>query len=124
MPNPAVVRWLGIGSVKCAVGMLARMQPGSYRILVYDYVPDIMELRGPHRPGHLENIREHVDSGAVLIAGAVGDPPHGGSIVFADVPDEVIEGFVANDPYVAAGLVSSWRIVPWTVVATAWTAAG
>jgi uncharacterized protein YciI len=33
----------------------------------------------------------------------------------ADSP-AVVEAFVAKDPYVASGLVTRWRIRPWTVV--------
>jgi len=43
-------------------------------------------------------------------------PPTWGAIAFAvDDPAEV-EAFVEADPYVAAGLVTSWRVEPWTVV--------
>lgn len=99
--------------------MLRTMRPGAYKILFYDYVPDIVDRRDPHRPGHLANIEAHVGRGEVVIAGAVGVPPHAGLIVFADVDDAVIEAFVAADPYQAAGLIVAWRIEPWTVVATA-----
>ncbi len=100
-------------------GMLARMKPGQYRILIYDYVPDIVERRDPFRPGHLDNIARHVADGAVVVAGAVGVPPHSGHIVFGAVDDAVIDAFVAADPYMAAGLITGWRVEPWTVVAAA-----
>lgn len=99
--------------------MLARMNPGQYRILIYDYVPDIVDRRDPYRPGHLANIAAHVASGAVVIAGAVGVPPHSGHIVFADVDDATISAFVAADPYMTAGLITAWRVEPWAVVAVA-----
>lgn len=95
------------------------MNAGQYRLLMYDYVPDILERRDPHRPGHLDNIARHVERGEVVAAGAVGSPPHAGHIVFAQVGDEVIDRFVRDDPYVAAGLVTAWRVEPWTVVAAA-----
>lgn len=95
------------------------MNPGQYRILIYDYVSDIVERRDPYRPGHLENISAHVASGDVVLAGAVGVPPHSGHIVFADVDDAVIAAFVAADPYMGAGLITSWRVEPWMVVAVA-----
>lgn len=99
--------------------MLLPMQPGRYKILTYDYVPDIVERRDPYRPGHLANIDAHVADGTVVIAGAVGEPVHGGSIVFADVDDGVIAKFVAADPYMAAELITAWRVEPWNVVAAA-----
>ncbi len=95
------------------------MVPGAYRILVYTYVDDIVDRRDPFRPGHLANIADAVTAGHVVIAGAVGTPPHSGHIVFADVADSVIEAFVAADPYMSAGLITAWRVEPWTVVATA-----
>lgn len=93
------------------------MKPGQYRLLVYDYVPDIVERRDPYRPGHLENINRHVADGLVVAAGAVGTPPHAGHIVFGEVSDTVIDAFVAADPYMEAGLITAWRVEPWTVVA-------
>jgi uncharacterized protein YciI len=48
------------------------------------------------------------------MGGAVGDPPHGGMIVFREAQDA--EEFVSIDPYVENGLVERWRVEPWTVV--------
>jgi uncharacterized protein YciI len=84
-----------------------------HHILFYDYVADIAERRTPHREGHLARIRE---SSAILMAGALGDPPHGAAIVFRGALPEEIEEFVAGDPYVQADLVPAWRIEPWNVV--------
>ncbi len=46
---------------------------------------------------------------AITQAGALGDPPTGAAIVFHDVDADAIEAFVQRDPYVQAGLVTSWR---------------
>ncbi len=47
---------------------------------------------------------------------ALGDPPSGGLLMFdVDGPDAV-EAFVRADPYVASGLVTAWRVEPWSVV--------
>lgn len=48
------------------------------------------------------------------MAGAVGDPPTGGLLVFRDGAD--VEAFRRDDPYVAAELVTAWRVQPWNVV--------
>jgi uncharacterized protein YciI len=88
--------------------------PKTLQILRYEYVPDIVERRGEHRPAHLEMIQAFHADGRLEIAGAVGDPPSHALLVFRDV--ESAEAFAADDPYVAAGLVTSRSIEPWNVV--------
>lgn len=95
------------------------MASGPHLILFYDYVADVLERRPPHREAHLARIREWAADGRIVMAGALGDPPTGAAIVFADMPVADIEGFADGDPYVTAGLVAARRIVPWTVVASA-----
>lgn len=87
-----------------------------HRILFYDYVEDILERRGPYREAHLAGIRAEREAGRVVMAGALGDPPHGAVIVFGDVERDAIEAFARSDPYVKAGLVAAWRVEPWNVV--------
>ncbi|HEY8638202.1 MAG TPA: YciI family protein [Solirubrobacteraceae bacterium] len=86
-------------------------------LLLYDYVEDIVERRAPHREAHLALVARWHDEGRIVIAGATGAPPSGAAIAFAvDDPAEV-DAFTDEDPYVAAGLVTDRRVVPWTVVA-------
>jgi uncharacterized protein len=81
--------------------------------LFYDYVENILERRAPHREAHLARIKA---SGAITLAGALGDPPTGALIVFdVDDPAEV-EEFAENDPYVLEGLVTQRRVVPLAAV--------
>jgi hypothetical protein len=98
--------------------MLRHVEPGRHLVLFYDYVEDIVERRAPHRPAHLALLEDQKDSGDVVAAGALGDPPTGAAIVFATESENDVTAFVEQDPYVQAGLVTSWRIVPWTVVVT------
>jgi uncharacterized protein len=84
-------------------------------LLFYEYVPDIVERRGPFRDAHLERIRAARERGEVTLAGALGDPPHGAAIVFQVAPER-IQAFAREDPYVQAGLVAGWRIEPWNLV--------
>ncbi len=85
-------------------------------VLSYDYVADILDRRGPHRPGHLALIEQWNATGRLPLAGALGDPLRAGLLVF-DVGDpKVIDEFVAADPYVAEGLVSAYRVEPLTAV--------
>ncbi len=83
-------------------------------VLLYDYVPDMAERRTPHREEHLDLLGALRDAGDVRLGGALGDPPSGGLIVFTS--SDAAEAFVEADPYVAAGLVTAHRILPWTVV--------
>jgi uncharacterized protein YciI len=88
----------------------------AHHLLIYEYVADMAQRRGRHRAAHLERIRAQRDAGRVVLAGALGDPPHGGVIVFRGAPRQAIETFVADDPYMQAGLITGWRIEPWTLV--------
>jgi hypothetical protein len=83
-------------------------------VLFYEYVGDILERREPFRADHLAAIRAATEDGRILQAGPLGDPPHGAAIVFAD-PAEA-EAFAHADPYVTNGLVTGWRVEPWTLV--------
>jgi uncharacterized protein len=87
--------------------------PEQLHILFYEYVPDVVERRAPHREGHLALIRRWYDEGRIVIAGGLGDPPHAGLIVLrVEDPQAAAEEFVAEDPYQPAGLVTSWRVEP------------
>jgi uncharacterized protein len=89
--------------------------PGSYLMLLYEYVPDVVERRAPLREEHLRLLRLLREAGRVLMAGALGDPPTGAALVFVTDDPADVEAFVAADPYVANGLVTNWRILPWRV---------
>jgi len=88
--------------------------PELLQVLHYEYVPDIVERRKEHREAHLGLISRYHGDDRVVMAGAVGDPPHGGMIVFRDAGDA--ESFAGQDPYVEAGLVTRWHVEPWNVV--------
>lgn len=85
-------------------------------VLLYEYVEDAAERRGPYRPDHLALVRAWHEEGRILEAGALGQPPSGALIVFAVEDPAEVETFVAADPYVSGGIVTSHRVVPWTVV--------
>jgi hypothetical protein len=87
-----------------------------HHLLLYEYVDDMSERRGPHRGPHLERIKAEQQAGRVIMAGALGDPPTGAAIVFRDTVPEAIEAFVEADPYMRGGLITSWRVAPWTLV--------
>ena len=87
-----------------------------YWLLTYDYVDDILTRRAPLREAHLGLARGLHDRGALLMAGATGDPVEGALLVFTTEDQGVVEEFVAQDPYVREGLVTAWRIRRWNVV--------
>ena len=51
----------------------------------------------------------------MVLAGAF-DPPDGALLVFRAESASEVEAFARADPYVRNGLVTSWRVRPWTVV--------
>jgi uncharacterized protein len=87
-----------------------------HSLLFYDYVNDIVERRAPFREAHLTLAREVHEQGTLRMAGALTEPVDGAVFVFTTDDRSVVEGFVARDPYVQAGLVTAWRIRPWNVV--------
>lgn len=87
-----------------------------YFLLLYDYVDNVLERRAPHREAHLALVREYVDRGELVLAGAFADPVDGAALAFKVDKRTKVEDFVAHDPYVVQGLVTGWRIRPWTVV--------
>jgi uncharacterized protein YciI len=89
---------------------------GEHYLLLYDYVENVPELRGPYREAHLARIHAGQEAGTIVMAGALGDPPHGAAIVFTGVSRAEIEEFVRADPYVEAELVTKWYIERWNLV--------
>lgn len=88
----------------------------AHHLLLYTYVENMAQRRGPHRDAHLRHIQAAKDAGAIVMAGALGAEPTGGAMVWRGATNEQIEAFVAGDPYRAAGLVAAYRIEPWTLV--------
>lgn len=87
-----------------------------YSLLFYDYVDDIVERRAPFREEHLALAGKMREQGVLLMAGALTEPVDGAVLVFTTDDRSVVENFVARDPYVCNGLVTSWRIRSWNVV--------
>jgi uncharacterized protein YciI len=87
-----------------------------HHLLLYVYVEDMAERRGPHRDEHLRRIQVEKDGERIVMAGAIGDPINGGAMAWQGATREEIEAFVQGDPYLGAGLISSYRIEPWTLV--------
>jgi uncharacterized protein YciI len=84
--------------------------------LIYDVVDNFAERRMPFREAHLQLIRDAKARGELYMAGALGDPPDGGLLVFHAASASVVEAFAKADPYVNERLVTAWRVRPWNVV--------
>jgi uncharacterized protein YciI len=87
-----------------------------FHLLFYDYVEGAVERRAPHREEHLRLARESLARGELVMGGAFAEPVDGALLLFETDDPGVVEAFVRRDPYVAGGVVTSWRIRPWTVV--------
>lgn len=85
-------------------------------LLFYEFVPDYLARRAELRVEHLRLAWEANERGELLLAGALADPVDTGVLLFECATPEVIERFVAADPYFKRGLVKSYRIRPWTTV--------
>jgi uncharacterized protein YciI len=87
-----------------------------YYLLLYDYGENAVERRAPHRDAHLALAREWLGRGQLLMGGAFADPVDGAALLFRVSDASIVEEFVRSDPYVTSGLVTRWRVRPWTVV--------
>lgn len=85
-------------------------------LLLYRYVPDVLERRPQFRGAHLQYARASVDKGELLLAGAFADPVDGAALWFSAPSRDLVEDFARNDPYVRGGLVTEWKVRAWTTV--------
>ena len=85
-------------------------------LLFYDYVEDAVERRAPFRAEHLRLAQEALGRGELLMGGAFAEPVDGAVLLFRADDPSAVEAFVRRDPYVTSGVVTRWRIRPWTVV--------
>lgn len=83
-------------------------------LLSYATAPDYLERRAEHRAAHLALAWAASDRGELLLGGAVGNPPEEAMLLFTSAA--AAEAFAAADPYVAAGLITAWRVRPWATV--------
>ena len=86
-----------------------------YFALTYDVVDDFVNKRTPFRPAHLQAVRAAHECGQLVMAGALSEPAEA-LLIFRVNDKSIVEHFVTNDPYFKSGLVTAWRVRPWTVV--------
>ena len=85
-------------------------------LLFYQTSADYLERRARYREAHLALAWQAVARGELVLGGALADPVDGALLLFQGDSPAVAERFAAADPYVANGLVLSWRVRPWTTV--------
>jgi uncharacterized protein len=88
----------------------------AYFALFYEAVDDFIARRTPFREEHLRLAREARARGELLLAGALADPPAAALLIFQSGGPEAAQSFAYNDPYVKNGLITRWKVRPWTVV--------
>ena len=87
-----------------------------YYAMLYELVPDYLTRRSQYREEHLRLAQAAQRRGELVLAGAFADPADGALLVFRAPDASPVEAFARNDPYVIHGLVTRWRVRPWTVV--------
>lgn len=85
-------------------------------LLFYDVVPDYVTRRQPVRAAHFEYARPFIDRGELVLGGALADPTDSAVLLFRGETADVARAFAAADPYVQRGIVTGWRVRPWTTV--------
>jgi uncharacterized protein YciI len=100
-----------------AISSTTALQASQY-LLKYDYIPDVLEKRGPYREGHLGLAKKLIGEGKCLSGGPTGvvgmEVPTGALFIFTDA--DSAESFVREDPYVLNGIVTGHSIGEWNVV--------
>jgi len=89
-------------------------------LLTYTLAPDYLERRPAFRAAHLVWARAAIERGELLLGGAVagmhGEAPEQALLLFAGEDASAAEAFARDDPYVANGLVTAWRVLEWLTV--------
>lgn len=86
-------------------------------LLIYDLADTYLEKRGPFRKEHLAKAWEAQARGELVLGGALAAPVDGAIFLFRGETPAAADAFAKMDPYVANGLVKSWRVREWTTVA-------
>ena len=85
-------------------------------LLLYDLVDDYVDRRKPLRAAHLAHAKAFVDRGELVLGGALADPVDTAVLLFRGNTPDAATAFATADPYVRSGLVTRWRVRPWTTV--------
>ena len=86
-------------------------------LLIYSLSDDYLTRRTEFRAQHLALAWQAAERGELILAGALADPVDTGMFLFSGDSPAAAEAFANTDPYVANGLIKSWRVRQWTTVA-------
>ncbi|MEL6676378.1 MAG: YciI-like protein [Bacteroidota bacterium] len=87
----------------------------TYYLLFYRTVEGFIEKRQAHREAHLSWVRQAHENGDFMMGGALDEPDNEAVLLFRGDNPETAKAFAEGDPYVRAGLVTSWEVRPWRV---------
>jgi uncharacterized protein len=85
-------------------------------LLIYETAPDYLERRPAFRSVHLDLARAAEARGELVLGGALANPPDQAILLFKGPGPEAAEAFAKADPYVANGLIATWKVREWTTV--------
>lgn len=85
-------------------------------VLLYTLAPDYLDRRAALREQHLALAWEATEKHGLLLGGVLGDPVDAAMLLFEGEDGSEAEAFARRDPYVREGLVTAWRVRPWTTV--------
>jgi uncharacterized protein YciI len=85
-------------------------------LLIYDVSADYLERRATFRAEHLSLAWQAHERGELVLGGALAAPVDGAVLLFQGDSPAAAEAFAAADPYVRHGLVTRWRVRPWSTV--------
>ena len=87
-------------------------------LLRYDYIPEVLEKRGPYREEHIALAKQCIEEGTCLSGGPTGEVgmevPTGALFIFTNADSAM--NYAETDPYVANGIVTRYSIEEWNVV--------
>jgi len=86
----------------------------------YTYIDNPTEVT-KHRPAHRDFLRDLLDRGIVLAAGAYTDGPAGALLVFRGDSEQDIATLLAADPFQQFGLVQDCQIRAWGQAMGPWS---
>lgn len=84
------------------------MLRGKYYLLTYNYVPDMLKKRTPHRDTHIAYAIAFESKG-LLLGGALQNPIDSGILLFYS-DESTVRAYAENDPYFKNNLITSYSI--------------